>query len=395
MNDRVPLVTFVNHSAELGGGELALLDLARATPRARAVLLSDGPLNALLAEAGTMVRTIDAGRVLEIRRTDGLLAALGKCPGLFALGLRLASEIRRSEVVYANSQKAFVAVALAAFLTRRPLLWHLHDILDGAHFSGPIRKVAITLSNRFAHGVIANSIATADAYRKAGGRSPVTVIHNGIDSAKFDPGKRTQYRAELASAIGSGSSPIIGLFGRLAAWKGQHVAIEALTQMPGVHLVLVGGALFDETPYENDLRAQVAAANLTDRVHFLGFRQDIPELMGGVDVAIHCSTAPEPFGRVIVEAMMAGTPVIASAAGGALEIVDDGETGLLVPSDAPELLATALRKLFDDPAGAQRMATQALGMATSRFSLDASVTRLHAQIATAAFRHQDKQPITK
>jgi glycosyltransferase involved in cell wall biosynthesis len=376
-----PRVAFVNHSAEPGGGELALFDLVRATPDARVILFSDGPFAGMLRDIGIEPQWIRAGAVLDIRRTDSLPAIAARMPALAGLTLRLAKSLRHSDVVYANSQKAFIAAALAAPLARRPLIWHLHDILTEAHFSGTVRRAAIALGNRFAEGVIANSTATATAYRDAGGTRPVEVIHNGIDPRPFAALDRDRCRNALATAIGSGAAPILGVFGRIAPWKGQHVAIDALAHVPDVHLVLVGGALFGEDDHDAALRRQVADAGLQSRVHFLGFRSDIPALMSGVDIALHCSTAPEPFGRVIVEAMMAEVPVIATAAGGALEIVEDGRTGLLVAPGDSVSLAAAVRTLLDDTARAAQLASAGRAAALSRFSLDASVSRIHAAIA--------------
>jgi len=384
-----PRTVFVNHSAEPGGGELALYDLVRATPDARVILFSEGPFVAMLEAARITPRMIDAGSVLDIRRTDGLVSMLGKAPALAALAVRLASALRTADVVYANSQKAFIASALAAPIARRPLIWHLHDILTASHFSGPVRRVAVGLSNRVARAVIANSDATARAYREAGGRCAVTVVHNGIDPQPFDGLDREGRRGELAETIGSGDAPILGLFGRLAPWKGQHVAIEALTLVPRAHLVLVGGALFGEHEHEASLRRQVDVSGLNGRVHFLGFRSDVPALMAGVDVALHCSTAPEPFGRVIAEAMMAGTPVIATAAGGALEIVEDGRSGLLVPPDDAAALAASIRRLLDDGDGATRLAEAGASRARADFTLDASVARIHEVIAAVARARAD------
>lgn len=380
-------VLFVNHAAELGGGELALFDhVARQAGRApglRVLLLSDGPLHARLTAAGVAVELLDAGSVLDIRRGDGA-RALQRAPRLLRLVLALARRFRAARLVYANSQKAFVAAALATVVQPRPLIWHLHDILDPQHFSGLMRRIAIDLGNRCASLVVANSLATRDAYRAAGGRVAVAVVYNGIDPLPYETADRTASRIALAEAIGSGDAPLLGVFGRLAAWKGQHVAVRALTFLPECHLVLVGGALFGEEPYAAELRALAGRMGVIDRVHFLGFRSDMASLMTGVDIALHCSTAPEPFGRVIVEAMMARTPVIATAAGGALEIVEHGCSGILVPPDDDAALASAIRDLLDDPVSAARLAVAGHIRARALFSLDAATERLAAIVDTVA-----------
>ncbi len=91
----------------------------------------------------------------------------------------------------------------------------------------------------------------------------------------------------------------------------------------------------------------VESEGLANRAHFLGFRDDVPALMKGVDIVAHTSIAPEPFGRVVVEGMLAGKPVIAARDGGVTEIIDDGRDGLLVPSGDANALAAAIRQLAD------------------------------------------------
>jgi glycosyltransferase involved in cell wall biosynthesis len=140
--------------------------------------------------------------------------------------------------------------------------------------------------------------------------------------------------------------------------------------------------LFGETNYANTLRQQAEELGVGDRVHFLGFRSDVPALMKAVDVIVHSSTAPEPFGRVIVEGMLAKRPVIATSAGGAPEILRNGETGMLVtPGDVSELVA-ALRMLRDQPSVAQAMATAAYSYAVMNFSIEALLNRVSIHIDT-------------
>jgi glycosyltransferase involved in cell wall biosynthesis len=152
--------------------------------------------------------------------------------------------------------------------------------------------------------------------------------------------------------------------------------------MPSVHVLLVGDALFGEDEaYARQLHRQCDALNLTNRVHFLGFRDDVPALMSLVDVIAHTSTAPEPFGRVIVEGMLAGTPVVATAAGGAREIINSGENGLLVPPADAAALRDALNQFLSAPDWAHHIADAARTTAQNRYSPEAMLSSITTHVA--------------
>ena len=164
----------------------------------------------------------------------------------------------------------------------------------------------------------------------------------------------------------------MALFGRFHPWKGQQVLLDALTRLPRVHALFVGAPLFGEEAFASALQAQAAKTGVADRAHFLGFRADVPELMRASDAIVHASVYPEPFGRVIVEGMLAGRPVIATGAGGVTEIVDD-ETGVLVPPNDAEALARAIESLAANPVRAAQIAARGAARARAEFSLAAMV----------------------
>jgi glycosyltransferase involved in cell wall biosynthesis len=142
-----------------------------------------------------------------------------------------------------------------------------------------------------------------------------------------------------------------------------------LPHLKNLRLIFVGEALFGETAYGNQLKQTAAESGISHRVQWLGFRSDIPLLMQTCDVIVHGSTEPEPFGRVIVEAQLAQRPVIATAAGGALEIITDGVNGLLVaPGDAADL-AQRLQQLDDEPELRQALVTAGYTNALTKFGL--------------------------
>lgn len=371
---RAPRVLFVNHGAALGGGELSLLDVVGAFRDGGLVaLFSDGPFRERLDAASMPVAVLPAGQaVLGVTR-GGRGVGPRTLLGLFGLARRVARMARDFDVVYANSQKGFIVGAVAGRMAGRPVVWHLRDVLSKEHFGRTNIRVAVSLANRCAACVVANSQATADAFVDAGGRrSLVQVVHNGLDAAPFDA-VGAERIAALRQELGVGDAPLLGVFGRLHTWKGQHVAIEAMARLrerrPDAHLAIVGDALFGEHEYRAALVAQAERLGLADRVHFLGFRNDVPALMRTVDVVLHTSTAAEPFGRVIVEAMLARRPVIASAEGGALEIVEPSTTGLLIPPGDPITLAASIVSLLADPAAQRRMGERGRERAEERFGL--------------------------
>jgi glycosyltransferase involved in cell wall biosynthesis len=166
---------------------------------------------------------------------------------------------------------------------------------------------------------------------------------------------------------------LVGSFSRLARWKGQHVLLEAMVLNPHMHAVLVGAPLFGEDPYEVELRAFVASHNLGERVHFLGFQHDIAACMCAVDAVAHTSITPEPFGRVIVEGMLAQRPVVAAKAGGVLEIVEDGVNGVLCEPGDAHALADVLAELRSDTALRERLVRNGYQTAVARFGTAAYV----------------------
>ena len=377
-----PRVLFLDHAAVMGGAEWSLLDLARHFAAGSMVLLfEDGPFRARLEAAGVAVEVMEAPvSVSRVRRQGGLLQDVRSLPGVLKLARQIAQRARSYDLLYANSQKAFIVAALAGRWARRPVVWQLRDLLTAAHFSDTHRRLVVRLANRWTARVIANSEATAAAFVAGGGQAAkVRVVHNGIAPESFSAVDRAEVEA-LRDELGLCGVPIVGVFSRLASWKGQHVLLEALTELPEVHAVLVGTALFEEEAYAASLRRLVETLDLADRVHFLGFREDIPALLHLVDIVVHTSTAPEPFGRVVVEGMLAGRPVVAARAGGVLEIIEDGITGLLVEPGEAAMLAQALDCLLSDPKAARTIAEAGQAAALDRFSLDRMLAEIEQQI---------------
>ncbi len=386
-------VMYVDQTGQLGGGELSLLDVIRYSPfHSEVVLFDDGPFRTALEDLNVPVHLIPGGAVFKVRRETGVKAALEAGPAFLSLKRRLAKLTDGFDVVYANSQKAFLVSAV----TRRKgqlLIWHLRDMLTADHFSPMMRVIAVKASNLAASMVIANSQATADAFVQSGGKlGKVTVVYNGIGPESFDAVTEAMKQSMLHE-LGLAGKYLVGVFGRLSPWKGQHILLEAIASLPYAHAVLVGDALFGEDSYVEGLRQRAQAPDLEGRVHFLGFRRDISVLMKCMNIVAHTSTAPEPFGRVIVEAMLAGRPTIATRAGGALEIVRGNETGLLVLPGSPLDLSAAIQKYHSYPALAKRIAAAGRERAIKHFSVHAMADGIEEVLKNCMSRGEAQIPV--
>jgi|694.fasta_scaffold78743_3 glycosyltransferase involved in cell wall biosynthesis len=363
-------ILFVSYTAVLGGGELCLLDFAHAyRDTSQVLLLTDGILKTRLEDLGVKVEVLASSRSLADVKVSSGLTSLKSIGDLLRLGKQVAKKSQNFDLIHANNQKGFVVAAIARLFGGVPVVWHLHDILTADIFSSTNRKIAVTLANWFATRVIVNSQATGEAFIAAGGNSRLLrTVHNGFDSEIFDrlEDDQTSLRQELGIPS---DRPLIGMFSRLSYWKGQHILLEAASKLTDVHVLLVGDALFGEAEYTEKLKNIADQPSLQNRVHWLGFRQDIPQLMKACDAIAHCSTAPEPFGRVIAEAQLAKRPAIATIGGGTSEIIEDGVTGLLIPPNDSQLLAEAIAKIFSDRELTNKMVENGYIQAKTKFSI--------------------------
>src|SRR5712672_2644865 len=160
----LPRVLFVNHTSQIAGAELVLLDVVERWTGASAFLFEDGPLNAAMTSLGIRVIGSAWGRDLSrFRRDSSIWNAIPLAGRLGAISWEIGRAARECDVVYANSQKSFVLAAVATAVCRRPLVWHLHDIIHRAHFGAMQRRIQIALANNRATQVIVPSQAAASA----------------------------------------------------------------------------------------------------------------------------------------------------------------------------------------------------------------------------------------
>jgi glycosyltransferase involved in cell wall biosynthesis len=203
----------------------------------------------------------------------------------------------------------------------------------------------------------------------------VRTIHNGLDPGEI----RAQVPpASLREQLGlAPDADVIVMVGNLKAWKGQETVIRAVDHVrrsrPQVRCLLVGATAPLDVAFEQEMRRLVEALGLDDQIVFAGFHQNVADFLLLADVVVHASIRPEPFGRVVLEAMACRKPVIASRAGGVTEIVDDGRTGLLFPPGDHLALASAIGVLLRDPQRAARMGEAGLQRLLDRFTISRNI----------------------
>ncbi len=371
---------FVTHAGAPGGAEFQMLGMCKKIAGASALMLSDGPLMKLFQGLNIPVAVISAdGSLIGIRREDGIWKALLALPGMLVLMFRLARFVRHYDVLVPMSQKSFVLLGMVRLFVNRPIIWYMNDLVSRKHFSRFMIKVMALLARFSADHVILNSRASRIAWIEAGGIAErCTVSYPGVDADDVEAKLRNQQVTQaLREKFSPDGKPLVAVVGRLSPWKGQDVFIRSLTMLPDVVGLIVGDALFGEKAYQEKLRLLVEELGLKDRVIFAGHREDIPNIMAAADVVVHCSTAPEPFGLVIVEAMMSGTPVVASNEGGPLEIIINEGFGILTtPGDEKEL-AVAMARYLRNRELSLTVSSSARERAMTLFSFDAAVDRFH------------------
>jgi glycosyltransferase involved in cell wall biosynthesis len=219
--------------------------------------------------------------------------------------------------------------------------------------------------------VVANSASTLETLR----------LTDAERTAIISCGLTREYLERCWVAARSNAIPRIGIVGRIAHWKGQDVFLEAaaLLRREGfaAQFLIVGSALFGQDAFERQLRELAVKLRIQEHVEFLGF-SDVPAILRSLDVLVHASRIPEPFGQVIIEGLAAELPVIATDGGGAREIIEDGRTGLLVPMGDARALAGAVAQLLLHPERARSLAAAGREHALAHFTVEKSARRSEA-----------------
>ncbi|HEY7203374.1 MAG TPA: glycosyltransferase family 4 protein [Methylomirabilota bacterium] len=308
-------------------------------------------------------RTSDYPRLAR-RVVTGSVAALDVPAVILPYVRRLYRIARRwnIDLIHHNNGLDVRAVLLARWLGV-PLIAYQR----GTEWNSP----TVRYISRFVDAYVANSTATKGVLLGLGVPSErIGVIYPPIDMERFHPKVDA---SRQRSEFGLGPDDVtFGIPGTLLKWKGHDVFLKAakvvLGAVPRAKAFVIGEVPDGSTEYRDELIALARELGIGARTVFTGFRRDIPELIQLLDVVVHASVKPEPFGRVIAEGMAMGKPVVAAMNGGPLEIIREGETGFLVPPGDAEKLAHRIIELLTDRSRAELLGRNARQDSAARFS---------------------------
>jgi len=264
----------------------------------------------------------------------------------------------KPDIVHTHTSKSGILGRSAAWLARVPIIIHTpHGHVFYGHFSSSLSRLFLAVERlvaRITHHHIALTPEEGKDYLTLNVSKPhnTSIIHSGVDLHRFRNGKKQRSRKREELGIPR-NSLVVGFVGWLLPIKGVRFLLEAMAgvvkQHPKSLLVLVG-----KGEKERELRQQAENLGLTDKIRFLGWRQDVEEIMPGLDLFV-LPSLNEGMGRVLVEAMAMGLPIVASRVGGIPDLVKDQQNGLLVPPADATALAQAISDLLEDKNRRKRM----------------------------------------
>ncbi len=350
-------ILYLSPVSFIGGAEESLCTLLKFIDRNKfdplVVLPSKGPLEERLLKNNVRVEIIPWGKFTNLlsRKTLFSIFILPlTLPEIFILFIRLRHFVKkeRIDLIHTNGLKCHFIGAILGFLTKVKIVWHIREI-----YTLPVRS-ALRVFMALPIGR-AEVIAISRAVQNRLGFSSPHVIYNGVDTTRFYPfNPDKDLREELGLASGT---KIITMLGILTPWKGQDIFLEAIamlkTRFPDLAGLIVGKELYTgigHKGYLAYLKSKVKKLGIENQVRFLGFRDDIPYIINSSLAIVHASLKPEPFGRVLIEAMACGKVVLAAKGGAVEEIVRDRVDGLIVEKGNPDALAQAIGTLIEDEA---------------------------------------------
>lgn len=326
-------ILILNTTSDLYGGSRILSIVASILKEGGhkpiVVLSEHGPLVVELERLGVEWRIVRLGILRRKYMSLSGIINRAKVTGKAWSALNKLIDEHKIDTVYSNTTGVFIGAFLAK---RRKLkhIWHVHEIITKPKFFTVIMG---HLLGRYADLVVVVSDAVKKHWLKHVSGAPIERIYNGINTSPFEIRE-----GDLKQVLNIAPSElIVMMIGRVNHWKGHHyfldIAEKLLSTRKDIHFVLAGDAFAGNEHLVEILESRISTIEHKDKIHYLGYRNDIPNLLASADLFILPSTEPDPFPTVILEAMASSKCVAATAHGGALEMIEEGRTGILIPFD--------------------------------------------------------------
>ncbi len=355
-------ILYLQSTSEVGGTDISLLRILQSLDKTKfephVILPKEGPFAESYRRAGARLHILPG--MLKMTRRKGvfhfLKFAVGYLPTVLAIRKLIQKE--RIDLVHTNTMHNLYGF-LAAKLGGVPHVWHIREIVVQSRFFALLEKFLV---KKFSDRFIAMDLPIAETFltRRFGFPPNLVKLYEGIDLEKFHPhisGSRIRGELKIAEGI-----PLVGMVCRLDPWKGVELFLEAVRKIhaerPEVRFLVCGGEIEGHEGYELFLKKKAAELGLSEAVYFTGWRylpEDIPEVYRALNLSVQCSTNPEPYGLVCLEAMASAVPMVAPKEGGPSELCVDGQTALLVPPRNAEAVAQAVLTLLSNPTQAVAM----------------------------------------
>ncbi|GAB6163066.1 glycosyltransferase [Desulfothermus naphthae] len=329
-------VIFIHYTSDIfGGSDKSLYELVASIDkkiiRPIMILKKNDPMIQNYKKLFLSVYEVDfIGPPKKLYSKRTFLFLLKFIPNVFSIMKIIKKE--RPDIVHVNTSLN-IQGALGAYLTKVPLVLHLREILGNGILDNLVKKVVCKLSTK--------TIAISNAVKESFCCNNTRVIYNGINLKEYLNLPRNTQKNNI----------VVSCIGRFEKWKGQHVLLEAipivLAKHPNVIFKFIGGPASSKPEYLANLKQKVINEKI-DNVEFLGIRRDIPALLSETDILVVPTMTSEPFGRTVIEGMAAGCIVLATAAGGPLEIIDENKTGFLVEPNNAKLMAKKLINIIEN-----------------------------------------------
>jgi glycosyltransferase involved in cell wall biosynthesis len=379
-------IAFFVISTELGGAEKSLLDYLKVFkdqhPSVSVVVpKSTGPLVDQINEYKIPVHVLPLPSFfLSLSRKNLLKSMLLALPAFFysfiyLFKIHLLIRKKKLNIIHSTGLKYHLLLGITAFLNKG-CHFHIHirDIIKIFPIKFFLRLLSLQKNIHF----IFNSKATAQSLPNI----TSLIIYNGFDDQLFSPGT-----SSLKQTLNINEDHLlVGIVGVIARWKGQREFLEMAKLVSKnneqVHFVIVGDEIYDTFAEDGELdllKKRASQYKLNSNVHFMGFQKNIENIYKGLDLLVHCSVEPEPFGRVLVEAMLCGCPVIASNKGGPIEIINSTLCGLLYEQGNISELSQKVSLALNDAPLRKQLSKQGRKRA-EKFSIQAYSSSLSKQI---------------